>query len=462
MERSLLSVVGYLLLSLAAHATAADPVTLFGPTMGTAWSVKLASLPDEVDPESIRREIVAYLDQFDILVSTYRDDSELSRFNALRETDWFDVSLETAQLLQRTTEIAREARGAFDPTVAPLTKLWRFDRHEGRTALPSEAEIQSALGRVGFEQLAVRLEPPGLKKARPDLELNLNAVAPGWAVDRIVELLEKRGLANYLVDVGSEIRTGGRKSDGSAWQVGIERPADEGHVLQASLPLKDRAIATSGDYRNFYVVDGTRYSHTIDPRTGRPVQHGLASVTVISDDCTTADALATAMSVLGPKEGLSWANEHQIAVWMMVRDPSGTLRIVASDPFTTHFASLLVDLAGNLSGDHQSLPGAKSAAETPLSSTPPGQHEASAPAESSPWLLMLITLGVFLVAAAGLAIGLVFRGKPLAGSCGGLAGMKDEHGRSMCGSCTIPPEQCDEFRKSQHQATVNTDRNSNT
>lgn len=452
MNRLILSIVMLLLLSDSARAE--DPVTLFGPTMGTAWSVKLSGVPEGFDSAELKREIAAYLEAFDAFVSTYRADSELARFNASRSVDWFPVSTETAELLRRTLELAEQTSGAFDPTVAPLTRLWKFDDHSGRQDLPTEQEVDAARELVGYQRLQVRLDPPAIRKEIPALELNLNAVAPGWAVDRIVDQLRARGLTNFLVDVGSEIRTGGRKADGSAWQVGIERPADQGHVLQASLPLNDRAIATSGDYRNYYVVAGQRYSHTIDPRTGRPVNHGLASVTVVATDCTTADALATAISVLGPQAGRAWADEHQLPAWMMVRDASGGLTAQPSAEFDAVFSSQMTDIAGDL------RPATVSgiAEETPSSAKPAAgdskEHGPSASAGTSPWLLMLLALAAFVLAAGGLALGLMLRGKPLAGSCGGLAGMKDEHGHSMCGSCSIPPEQCDEFRKSLRPAAV--------
>lgn len=423
---------------LTAAARAEEPVLIFGPTMGSSWSIKLEGVPEGFDAAELKREAEAYLQGLDALISTYRNDSEISRFNTSRQTDWFPVAAETAKLLAHAVQMAELSAGAFDPTVAPLTQLWKFDRHEGRTALPSDAEITAARQRVGYQHLQVRLDPPALKKQIPELELNLNAVAPGWAVDRLVELLLSKGLSNFLVDVGSEIRTGGRKPDGSSWQVGIERPADADHVLQAAIPLDDQAVATSGDYRNFYVIDGQRYSHTIDPQTGRPVNHGLASVTVLASDCATADALATALSVLGPQAGMEFAERHGLAVWMMVRGEQGALSARASTAFADGVGRDLVDLAGDLPVVVE-----KPAALPAAQAAPPEQDQEGA----SPWLVMLLALGAFLAACLGLGLGWLLRGKSLAGSCGGLAGLKDEHGRPMCGSCSIPPDQCEQFRQ---------------
>jgi thiamine biosynthesis lipoprotein len=423
--------------TLASVARADEPVHIYGPTMGSAWSIKLAGAPPGFDAAKLRSEVEAFLRQLDERISTYSDDSEVARFNASRETDWFAVSEETARLLAVSLQMAERSGGTFDPTVAPLTRLWKFDRHEGRTSLPADAEIEAARQRVDYRRLQVRLDPPGLRKLVPDLELNLNAIAPGWAVDRLVERLQAQGLSHHLVDVGSEIRTGGRKADGSSWQIGIERPVDTQHVLQAALPLDDRAVATSGDYRNFYVIDGRRYSHTIDPRTGRPVQHGLASVTVLADDCATADALATAISVLGPSAGMEFAEREGLAVWMMVRDEQGELRERASTQFSAGVGRHLVDFVAE--------------SVDPVRTTSPESGTAviaeSRPPAASPWLLPLITLGVFVLASVGLGLGWLVRGKSLSGSCGGLAGIKDEHGRPLCSSCSIPPEQCAEFQQ---------------
>lgn len=332
-------------------AGAAEPLVFSGPTMGTAYSVQVASPPAEPGPAALEVEVRQYLADFDALVSTYRDDSEIARFNVSTSEEWFPVSAETARLVVLARELAAQSQGAFDPTVAPLVKLWKFHRHETRKTLPTEAEIVAARERVGYEYLEVRLDPPALRKSLPTLELDLNAVAPGWAVDRIAERLQARGLKDFLVDVGSEIRASGRKADGSSWRIGLERPVDGEHILQGAIPLDDLAVSTSGDYRNVYFIDGVRYSHTIDPRTGRPVQHGLATVTVLAVDCATADGLATTLSVLGPEAGLAFANEHKLSVWMMLRDEHGKFTARTSQPFLDGIGTRMEDFSSEAAGD---------------------------------------------------------------------------------------------------------------
>ena len=425
-------------------------MVVHGPTMATRYIVKIAIAPD-LDAAALRNDITSYLDEFDSKVSTYRDDSELAQFNASRETDWFDVSPETAQLIARSLEIARQTDGAFDPTITPLTQLWKFDRHEGLEEVPTDEAIAAARERMGHQHVAVRLEPPALNKAIPELELNLNAIAPGWAVDRLAEMLTERGLTNHMIDIGGEIRTSGRKSDGSPWRIGIERPADKAHLLQAAVPLDDASIATSGDYRNFYVVDGVRYGHTVDSRTGRPVTHGLASVSVIAPDCTTADALATALMVLGPDEGLALAERLDLAVWMLIRDEDGGISARGSTAFQNGAGR---DLIEYVSSDAES--GFATADDAAAQDDDPAQVDVGQQidSQSSPWTTLLLGAAGFAIAIIGLAAGLILRGKSLAGSCGGLAGMKDERGNPICQSCSIPPEECDEFRKGVAQAAA--------
>lgn len=341
-----------LLAGLWGTSVRADPfVTFTGPTMGTAYRVSIARPDAQVTIDQHQQSVAAYLSEFDRCVSTYRDDSEIARFNAARHTEWIAVSAETARLVQQALDLARRTRGAFDPTVAPLVRLWGFDHHQGRKSPPTDAEVAAALARVGYQHLAVRETPPAIRKALPELELDLNGIAPGFAVDRLVEQLAQRGCVHVLVDIGGEIRTRGRKADGSSWRIGIERPAggDPGsarRMLQAALPLDDAAVATSGDYRNFYVLDGQRYAHTIDPRTGRPARHALASATVIAAEAAEADGLATALMVLGPDDGLLLAENLGVAAWLVIREADERFTTRSSTAFSAGPGRALEDLAG--------------------------------------------------------------------------------------------------------------------
>jgi thiamine biosynthesis lipoprotein len=301
-------------------AIPAAEASFSGPTMGTWYHVKAAALPADVSQRDLQRAVDERLHRINQQMSTYLPDSELSQFNRHTGNDWFDVSPETALVVAAAQEVAQATGGAFDVTVGPLVNLWNFGPDPTASRIPDEAQISQAKDRVDYRRVQVRLEPPALKKSRPDIYVDLSAIAKGFAVDAVVELLQERGVRQYMVEVGGEVRTGGRKADGTPWRIGIERPVTSGRMIQQVVELVDVALATSGDYRNYFDWQGRRYSHEIDPRTGRPVDHRLASVSVVTDDCMTADALATALIVLGPERALEYAKEHQLDVLLILRE----------------------------------------------------------------------------------------------------------------------------------------------
>jgi len=301
-----------------------QPVTMItGPTMGTSYRVTLGSpLPTDTSAAELKSEIERRLEAVNDWMSTYQADSEISKFNSSVGTEWFDVSTETALVIAEALRICELSGGAFDATVGPLVNLWSFGPDDRPQRLPTDEEIETAMQQVGRSLIEVRASPPALKKARADVSIDLSGIAKGFGVDQLADYLNRAGVAAYLVDIGGEMRAAGRKSDGSAWRVGIEKPADTpnapGQILR-TIELRDQALATSGDYRNHFEVDGVRYSHTIDPRTGRPIEFGLASVSVVHRSCMTADALATALMVLGADEGYNFAVEQDLAVLFVVR-----------------------------------------------------------------------------------------------------------------------------------------------
>ena len=253
-------------------------------------------------------------------MSTYRADSEVSRFNRAVPGEWFAVSADTAAVVATALEVHQGSGGAFDITVGPLVDLWGFGAGSKATdRVPSDAEVAAAAARVGSDALRVRADPPALFKSA-DREIDLSAIAKGFGVDRAALWLEGNGVANYMVEVGGEVRTRGRNPQGEKWRIGIEAPEllQQGHAI-AAVALSGESVATSGDYRNYFEAGGRHYSHTIDPATARPVEHALASVTVVAADCKTADALATAIDVLGPDKGLAFAERENLAVYLLVR-----------------------------------------------------------------------------------------------------------------------------------------------
>jgi thiamine biosynthesis lipoprotein len=290
---------------------------LEGATMGTYYRV-LARCPDGSGtlPDAISAELAAV----DAQMSTYRRDSELSRFNDGPVGDWFPVAPELAAVVEAALTISSQSQGAFDVTVGPLVNLWGFGPDGRVAARPSADQVARTLDRVGYAYLEARVAPPALRKLRP-LYVDLSAIAKGHGVDRLGRLLEGRGCVDYLVDIGGEVRGHGLNERGQPWRIGVEVP-DPTRLggVQRLLTLRDAAVATSGDYRNYVDLDGERFSHTIDPRTGSPVHHGLASVTVVHTSAMWADGLATALNVLGPDAGYAMASAAGLPALFLIRD----------------------------------------------------------------------------------------------------------------------------------------------
>ncbi len=297
--------------------------SFFGSTMGTQYTIRVVDRGLGVDWPQLQQQIDSRLESINGRMSTYLPDSEISRFNRYEGNDWFAVSPELVQVIASGLEVSRLSRGAFDMTVGPLVNLWGFGPTGRPNAVPTAEAIAECRSRVGYDRLEVREEPPALRKHRDDLYVDLSAIAKGFAVDEVAQLLEQHGVRSYMVEIGGEVRTRGRKPDGSSWRIGIERPVTTAREIECVVELDDCSLATSGDYRNFFEHGGRRYSHEIDPRTGRPVEHGLVSVSVLAHDCMAADAWATALIVLGPEAALPAARRQGLEVLCMVRTPEG-------------------------------------------------------------------------------------------------------------------------------------------
>ncbi len=290
-----------------------------GPVMGTSYTVKVVSPPAKLGEAELKRRVEEALHAVNSLMSTYDPDSELSRFNRYQGTDWFAVSDQTRTVVAAALEIGTLSGGAFDVTVGPLVNLWGFGPDGPANGVPPAAALAQARERVGHAKLAQRREPPALRKIRADVYVDLSAIAKGFAVDLAANSLETAGVANYLLEVGGEMRARGHNAVGGPWRVAVEKPLVGERSVQRVLELRDTAVATSGDYRNYFLADGTRFSHTIDPRSGYPVSHDLASVTVLHESAMRADALATALLVMGPEDGLEFARRADLAALLIVR-----------------------------------------------------------------------------------------------------------------------------------------------
>lgn len=294
-----------------------------GSVMGTSYHVSIVSPPDTLDRTQARAAIARVLAEVDGQMSTYKKDSDVSRFNRAAVGEWVPVSAATAKVVSRALEVHALSEGAFDITVGPLVDLWGFGAGSdpGRQ-LPGDEEIAAAIAKVGSKELAVRLDEPALIKYA-EREIDLSAIAKGYGVDQAASWLEVAGVANYMVEVGGEVRAAGLNPNGKPWRIGVETPALQGGAPIVALALRDESVATSGDYRNYFEMDGKRFSHTIDPTTGRPISHALTSVTVIAQDCMSADAFATAIDVLGPERGLALAERQQLPVYLVIRAGEG-------------------------------------------------------------------------------------------------------------------------------------------
>ena len=302
---------------------------LTGPTMGTRWTVKITDrLPPEITAASLRQEIVDRLAEINEQMSTYISSSEVMQFNAAASGEWFEVSQPTAELVTRALEVGELTGGAFDITVGPLVRLWNFGTDRGvavatEIELPNDNAITGALAQVGQQHLSVRADPPALKKAICGLEVDLSAIAKGFATDQVGELLKEHGLNDFVVEIGGEVVTRGKPASDRLWQIAIESPPEANRRLHTIVPLDNLALATSGDYRNFFVHEGKHYAHIIDPHTGQPVGHNLAAVSVLHKSCLYADAFSTGLLVMGAEKGYDWATQNDIAALFLVRSGSG-------------------------------------------------------------------------------------------------------------------------------------------
>jgi thiamine biosynthesis lipoprotein len=292
---------------------------LSGSTMGTSFSVAVVT-ELVFDQQHLQAQIVATLENVEQRMSTYRRNSELSLFNHSSSTDWTPVSRELCEAVDEAIEFGDLTDGAFDITVGPLVNLWGFGPDDSRKEPPSAEAIDAAMLATGREYLHADCEVPAIRKDRAKLYIDLSAYAKGLAADDIATLLDSENIANYLVEIGGDLRARGHNASNAKWRIAIERPDQSGNTVEKIIHVHDLSVATSGDYRNFFEFEGRRYSHTIDPRTGRPVTHNLASVTVLGESAAFADAMATALMVLGPEAGMALAEREDIAADLLLRD----------------------------------------------------------------------------------------------------------------------------------------------
>ncbi|MGD2272280.1 MAG: FAD:protein FMN transferase [Desulfobacterales bacterium] len=298
-----------------------------GQTMGTTYHIKVVTGKAK-NLSSLKEKIDQRLSRINWSMSTWLKESEISRFNDLKKVgEKFEISADFLQVMIVAENLYGLTEGAWDGTVNPLVKLWGFGGADRINTLPPPEKVKQLVSDVGFFNIKIS-ENSSLVKKKPSISLDLGSIAKGYAVDKISELIEQNGIKNFLVEIGGEVYAAGVRKDGENWKIGINTPrpdAPPDHIYQA-LTIRNKALATSGDYRDFFEINGKRYSHIVDPRTGYPVNNGVVSVSVIADNCTFADGLATALMVMGPEKGLVLVDRlEQVEALFIVRTEGDSL-----------------------------------------------------------------------------------------------------------------------------------------
>ena len=342
MNKIKLMLVVLLTISIAAcfpsNNSAKKEILLQGRTMGTTYNVKVVAIPEHIEALKLQEKIDAVLVQVNQEMSTYISNSEISRFNKSPSTEPIEISTGFARVLKESIRLGEMSSGKLDITVGPLVNLWGFGSEQRPETVPSDEIITKTRARTGLKNL--HLNGNKLSKDLPNLYVDLSTTAKGYGVDVVAELIEENGIANYLVEIGGEMRLKGFKHTGELWAIAIEKPildpsGEQRAVHQVIIP-KDNAVATSGDYRNYFEADGQRFSHIIDPATGKPINHNLVSVTVIAPSSMTADGLSTTLMVMGVEQGMKFSVENDIAALFIYKTEHGF-----DDQFTVKFKQYL-------------------------------------------------------------------------------------------------------------------------
>ena len=299
-----------------------DTAVLQGSTFGTFYQITLPGDWSEEEQATLQEGAEQVLDEVDASMSTYRDDSEVNRLSRTPPGEWVDVSEPIFTVLAISQEVAEATDGAMDVTVGALVRRWGFGPDQRPERIPSDDELREELAAAGHTGLELDTERLAARR-QAGFELDVAATAKGYGIDAVARFLEDQGVERYLVNIGGDMRAGGRYSDERAWRVGIQQPDGQAHDTTQALSLENMAIATSGDYRNYFEEDGQRYSHLIDPRTGRPIEHQLASATVLHPVAARADAFATGLMVLGAEDAMAVAEAEGLKVLLIVRDGDG-------------------------------------------------------------------------------------------------------------------------------------------
>ncbi|MEM9411406.1 MAG: FAD:protein FMN transferase [Planctomycetota bacterium] len=378
-----------------------------GKTMGPI-DYQVTIYDDIDDRQKLTEGIQSTLDKVNRLMSTYQKDSDVSRFNRATVDQWIEVDVTTVTVIQRAIELSELTGGAFDITVGPAVNAWNFGPQKSK-ALPSDQEVAELQNRVGYEHIQYQANPPSLRKSKGRVQIDLSAIAKGFAADEVQRYLTDQQLKNFMVEVGGEVVVSGETAKGP-WRIGIEKPVEMVRQVAEVVELTDCAMATSGDYRNFRMVDGERLSHTIDPKTCRPIKNPPASVSVVAPDCMTADAMATAIMVMGIEKGLKVCQENGLQMNAYQRKSK---EVSTATKHTPEFPMAPLEI--NATND-----------------------------EASIWPAFVGAMVIFMLAITSMAVGAIFNQKPIRGSCGGISPTASEDGSTACSLCSKPIAECPE------------------
>ena len=302
--------------------------TISGKTMGTYYSIKIRTkTADSALPESVKKELEAINRQ----MSVFDQDSEISKINQTKAGEWIELSPEMSSVLKNAHYAYTLSNGSFDPTVGNLIDLWGFGPKKEKK-VPSDEKIKQALQTSGFDKILFNEDFTKLKKLNSEVSINLSAIAKGHGVDRIAQLLKNKEYNNFVIEIGGEVVASGKKSDkNNGWNIGIIKPTDNYTQNAFIVTLKDIAVATSGNYRNFYYENGKMYSHTISPSTGKPVENSLISVTVFDETCMKADALTTSIMAMDDENMLEFVDKNEIAAIFFFQNTDGSIKLITSE-----------------------------------------------------------------------------------------------------------------------------------
>ncbi|WP_394700211.1 FAD:protein FMN transferase [uncultured Tolumonas sp.] len=321
--------VGLLMLAMVAGCdkppAAEHPMLeIHGRTMGTFYGVKVVGdFPG--GQQALQTQVDSLLKHYNDEISTYDPNSSLSKFNQQQTTAPFPVSQDMADIVISAVRVGQRTQGVLDVTVGPLVNLWGFGPDRRPVKIPTDAQITAARQRVGIQRLHVDVsaDHAELRKDIPNMYVDLSTVGEGFGADKIADFLESRGVHNYLVEIAGASRSRGVNAKGEPWKLAIQKPTDELDEVQAIVKPDGRAISTSGSYRNYYELNGQRYSHIIDPATGKPITHRLVSATVITPTALEADGLDTALMVMGPEKAMAFAKQQHLAVYLVIKTDKG-------------------------------------------------------------------------------------------------------------------------------------------